>query len=44
MGKYGLKVKWLTVASFELVKDGHHIVTDPFITLNLTLELFTLTV
>lgn len=34
MGKYGLKVKWLTVASFELEKDGHHIVTDPFITLN----------
>jgi len=34
MGKYGLKAKWLSVASFEFVKDGHHIVTDPFITLN----------
>jgi len=34
MEKYGLKAKWLSVASFEFVKDGHHIVTDPFITLN----------
>jgi len=34
MGKYGLKAKWLSVASFEIVKDGKHIVTDPFITLN----------
>ena len=34
MGKYGLRVKWLSVASFEFEKDGHHIVTDPFITLN----------
>ena len=35
-GMYGykLKIKWLGVASFELKKDGHHIITDPFITLN----------
>lgn len=34
MEKLGLKIKWLSVASFEIEKDGHHIVTDPFITLN----------
>lgn len=34
MGKFGLKIKWLSVASFEIEKDGHHVVTDPFITLN----------
>lgn len=34
MNVYNLKLKWLTVASFEIEKDGHHIVTDPFITLN----------
>lgn len=34
MGKYGFRIKWLSVASFEIEKDGHHIVTDPFITLN----------
>ena len=34
MGKYGFRIKWFTVASFEMEKDGHHIVTDPFITLS----------
>ncbi|MDO4487926.1 MAG: MBL fold metallo-hydrolase [Eubacteriales bacterium] len=34
MSSYGLKVKWLSVACFELVKDGKHIVTDPFVTLS----------
>ena len=31
---YGIRIKWFTVASFEIEKDGHHIVTDPFITLS----------
>lgn len=34
MSKYGFRIKWFTVASFEMEKDGHHIVTDPFITLS----------
>jgi len=29
-----IKIKWLSVASFEIDYAGHHIVTDPFITPN----------
>ena len=32
MSKYGLKLKWLSVASYEIQRDGHTIVTDPYIT------------
>jgi len=27
-----VKIKWLSVASFEIEYDGHHLVTDPFFT------------
>jgi len=34
MGMYHFRIKWLTVACFEMEKDGKHMVTDPFITLS----------
>lgn len=32
MSEYRMKLKWLSVASYEIERDGHTIVTDPFIT------------
>ena len=32
MSKYNLRLKWLSVASYELERDGHTVLTDPFIT------------
>lgn len=29
-----MRIKWLSVASFEIEDNGHHIVTDPYITAN----------
>lgn len=33
MNRFGLRLKWLSVACYEIERDGHTIVTDPFITL-----------
>ena len=34
MENYGIKIKWLSVASFEIEKNGATVVTDPFFTAN----------